>query len=316
MTDPNGDPNVPEDGRGQSQSQQQAPQSQAPQYTENPNGYGANYVNQPQPGQQTGAAAQGQAGDNQNQTAPQYGQPYAYTPSGAQGQYGAQNPYGAQYPYGAQGQPGPQNPYAAQNPYAQPGGFDPFRLIESMLPQRARNWIRGTYAVVGVTALIIGIALLVWPGPTLVVATVALGIYFLVSGIVRAVTALAAQGLPSGWRVLDVLVGVLLTVGGIVVLKNAMMSASALLVLITCMVGIGWIMEGFMGIVESWRVPSSGWAVAYGVVSIIAGIIVLVTPMESTVFLVIFAGCALVVMGVTALVRAFTFGRAPRAPKR
>ena len=307
MTDPNGNPNVPEDGRGQSQSQQQAPQSQAPQYTENPNGYGANYVNQPQPD-----APQ----PGQDQTGPQYGQPYAYAPSGAQSQYGAQSPYGAQYPYGAQGQPGSQNPYAAQNPYAQPGGFDPFRLIESMLPQRAKNWIRGTYAVVGVTALIIGIALLAWPGPTLVVATVALGIYFLVSGIVRAVTALAAQGLPSGWRVLDVLVGVLLTVGGIVVLKNAMMSASALLVLITCMVGIGWIMEGFMGIVESWRVPSSGWAVAYGVVSIIAGIIVLVTPMESTVFLVIFAGCALVVMGVTALVRAFTFGRAPRAPKR
>lgn len=260
-------------------------------YTENPNGYGANYVNQPPSG-----AQQNTQPNAQQQP---YGQPYAYVPNQQPGQSGQSS------------QPG-QNPDDWASDFAR-ADFDPFKLIEAMLPQTAKNWIRGIYAVVGVAALIIGIALLVWPGRTLIVATVALAIYFLISGIVRAVTAVAAQGLPSGWRVLDILVGILLTVGGIVVLKNTALSATTLLMLTTCMVGIGWIMEGVMGLVESWRVPSSGWAVAYGLLSIVAGVIVLVSPIESTTFLVVFAGCALVVTGAVALVRAFTFGRLKRS---
>lgn len=354
-------------------------------YVENPNGYGANYVNQPpqgqygqsQPGQTADPNGQGtqngqnaQSGPNpyggqyygqpgqqgqpgqppygygQPYGGPNYGQPYA---GQSYGQY-QQNPYGAGW-YGQPGQPGagpaagpaqpgsqgPQGPQYGQ-PYAyaprqhpgqpgQPGGqggqnnpndwyaefsrtdFNPFKLIEERLPQKAKNWIKAVYAVVGAAELLIGLALLVWPGPTLVVATIALAIYFIISGIVRAVTAFAVQGVPAGWRVLDVVVGVLLAIGGIVMLKNTTLSASTLLMLITSLVGIGWIMEGVMSLVESWRVPSSGWAVAYGLISVFAGFVVLVSPMQSTVFLVVFAGCALIVMGVTAIVRAFKFGR-------
>lgn len=243
---------------------------------------------QGQPGQQQhGQQTQGQSG----QAGPQYGQPYAYTP---------------------RQQPG-QDPRSGWYAEFSRTDFDPFKLIEEHLPQQAKNWIRAVYAVVGVAALLIGIALLVWPGPTLVVATVALAIYFVISGIVRAVTAFAVQGVPAGWRVLDVVVGVLLTIGGVVMLKNTALSASTLLMLITSIVGISWIMEGVVSLAESWRVPSSGWAVAYGLISVFAGFVLLVTPMQSTVFLVIFAGCSLAVMGVTALVRAFKFGRTPKA---
>ena len=349
-----------------------APGPQMP-YVENPNGFGANYVNQPpvgapgQPGMGNSNAgvpngqnpygqygpyghygAGGQPNNGQSnggqpgqqyygpgQASQQTGQPFAYGPyasgpyagwSGSQ-QNTQQGPYAGQQ-QGQPGQSGPQygQPYAYA-PQPQPGqqprndwyaqfsrtDFDPFKLIEEHLPQQAKNWIRAVYAVVGVAALLIGIALLVWPGPTLVVATVALAIYFVISGIVRAVTAFAVQGVPAGWRVLDVVVGVLLTIGGVVMLKNTALSASTLLMLITSIVGISWIMEGVMSLAESWRVPSSGWAVAYGLISVFAGFVLLVTPMQSTVFLVIFAGCSLAVMGVMALVRAFTFGRAPKS---
>ncbi|MBW3080721.1 HdeD family acid-resistance protein [Bifidobacterium saguinibicoloris] len=219
------------------------------------------------------------------------------------------------------------NPYVNQtnNPYAgQPGGnggsgdpwnnrpVDPFKLIETMLPQHTKNWVRGFYGIIGVAAVLLGTALLFWPGATLKVAAVLLGIYLVVSGLVRVVVAIVELGLPSGWRVLDILVGVLLAVGGVAVLKNAALSGQTLAVLVTMTVGIGWMLEGFMALVESWRLPSSGWAVLYAVVSIIAGFVVLLSPISSTVWLVVFAGCALVVMGVSALVRAFTFGRMPK----
>ena len=67
--------------------------------------------------------------------------------------------------------------------------------------------------------------------------------------------------------------------------------------------------DGVMALVESWRLPSSGWAVLYAILSIVAGFVVLLAPISSTVFLVIFAGCALVVMGIFAIVRAFSFGK-------
>ncbi|RSX51710.1 hypothetical protein D2E25_1685 [Bifidobacterium goeldii] len=257
--------------------------------------YGA-YAPQGQPNSQNypygGAPNQQQANQQSNQQYAQgpqgeqpYGQPYAYQPA-----------------YGANGQNSQNNPYDWQN-------FSPFKLIEEMLPQPAKNAVRAIYGIVGVAALILGLALLIWPGKTLTVFAVAIGIYFVVTGVIRIVSAIVTLGLPAGWRVLDILIGIMLAVGGVVMLKNAALSGQSIAVFVTLIVGLGWIMEGVMALAESWRLPSSGWAVLYAIVSIIAGIVVLVSPVSSMLFLVIFGGCALIVMGVSAIVRAFMFGK-------
>lgn len=256
-------------------------------------------------GEQYGWPGEG-GGPNPNQNQPEYGQ---YAPGASpQGQQQAPQ-YGQYAPNAGQGQYGYGQPQSGQNgdPYV-----DPFKLIESMLPQRTKNWVRATYAIIGVAAIVLGLALLIWPGITLQVAAVLLGVYFIVSGVTRVVTAIVELGLPAGWRILDILVGVLLAVGGVVVLKNSALSGQTLAVLVTMTVGLGWMLEGFMALVESWRLPSSGWAVLYAVISIVAGFVVLLSPATSTVWLVIFGGCALVVMGVSAIVRGFKFGRLPK----
>lgn len=268
-----------------------------------------------------------------------YGQnPYGQRPEG-QPQYGAYGPYAGNPqsdpqsgqqpggdPYGANagGQNGPQGggQYYAYTQYTRytapgaPGGqpdpghpYDPFKLFEEMLPQPAKKAIRGLYGVIGVVAVVLGLALLFWPGRTLAVAAVLLGVYFVVSGVIRVVSAIVEVGLPAGWRVLDVFVGILLAIGGVAVVKNASLSGTTLLVMVTMVVGIGWIMEGVMALLESWKLPKSGWAIAYAVISVIAGLIVLFSPLSSAFWLMVVAGVALIVMGVSAVVRAFTFGR-------
>lgn len=192
----------------------------------------------------------------------------------------------------------------------------PFKLVESWLPQRAKNAIRGVYGVLGVMAIALGIALLIWPGVTLKIAAVALGAYFVISGVIRIVTAIVELGLPGGWRVLDILVGLLLTVGGVVMLKNATLSGAMLAVLVTMVVGLGWMMEGVMALVESWHMPSSAWAVIYALISIVAGCIMLFSPLASTGWLILFGGCALVALGIVAIVRAFTFGKVGKSGKK
>lgn len=255
-------------------------------------------------GQPGGNEQAGRAGE------PEYG---AYAPQG--------QPAGQQYPYGGAPQDGTASgqyqtqPGTASDQQQGQGGwedFSPFRLIEEMLPQKAKNAIRGLYGIIGVTAIVLGVALLIWPGKTLGVAAVALGIYFVVSGVIRIVSAIVTLGLPAGWRILDILIGIMLSVGGVLMLKNAALSGQALAVFITMVVGLGWMMEGVMALAESWRLPSSGWAVLYAIISIIAGLVVLVSPVSSMLFLVIFCGCALIVMGVSSMVRAFKFGRPRR----
>lgn len=208
------------------------------------------YANNPNQNGRNGQQPQGQ---------PEYG---AYAPNQqSQGQQQSGNPNNSSNPYPSEPQTpryfdGPnanQNPnqngffyasYTTGQPYgqqnSQPGtGNDnwqpisPFKLAEEWLPKKAKNAIRGTYAILGIAAVILGLALLIWPGATLKVAAIALGAYFVVSGVVRIVTAIVELGLPGGWRVLDILIGLMLSVGGVVMLKNAALSGATLAVLVT-----------------------------------------------------------------------------------
>lgn len=189
------------------------------------------------------------------------------------------------------------------------GGMDPFRLIEQALPQHAKNRIRGMYGVIGIASVLLGVALLFWPGRTLVVAAVMLGIYLLISGMVRIVTAIVELGLPGGWRVLGVLFGALMVVGGVIIVRNTSLSATMITMLFTMTIGVGWLLEGIMTLFECWNLPSSAWSVIYALLSIVAGFVALFNPFTSTVWLLMFVAIALVVIGIMAIIRAIRFGK-------
>jgi uncharacterized membrane protein HdeD (DUF308 family) len=181
------------------------------------------------------------------------------------------------------------------------------------LTRQAINGVRAAFGVAGIVAVILGIVLLVWPEKTLGVVAIFLGIYFLVSGIVRLGLGIFSKGISGGLRTLDILLGVLLVIAGIIALKNAAATAAALLILVVAIIGVGWIIEGVLAIVESRGTASPGWAVTFGIISIIAGIIVLVIPGWSAVWLVFTTAIILIILGVLGVIRAFTFGREVRA---
>ena len=106
---------------------------------------------------------------NMNPNPQSGGQDDAQTPRYFDNPYGY--PYG--YPYGP-GQPNPNDSNGEWKPVS------PFKLMESWLPQRAKNAIRGAYGIIGVIAIVLGLALFIWPGATLKIAAIALGAYFVV----------------------------------------------------------------------------------------------------------------------------------------
>ncbi|PJJ63260.1 HdeD family acid-resistance protein [Compostimonas suwonensis] len=185
-----------------------------------------------------------------------------------------------------------------------------FSLNAQKLTQQTITTIRLVFGISGLVALVIGVLVLVWPGATLQVVAVLFGLYFLIVGVVRAAIGIFGKDLSGGIRALDIILGVLLVIAGVFALKNPLDSIAILGILI----GLGWIIEGVVALAESGSGASSrGLAIFFGIVSLIAGIIVLFVPLGTVAVLVLFGGISLIVIGLIGIVRAFTFGRKAKA---
>ncbi|MBO0897199.1 MULTISPECIES: HdeD family acid-resistance protein [Arthrobacter] len=183
-------------------------------------------------------------------------------------------------------------------------GFGGLSLEVSELTRKVVRGIRTGMVVTGVLSVVLGALVLFWPGATLDVIAVLFGLYFVVAGAVRVVTGLVTP-LLGGLRVLNILIGLLLLIAGVAAIRNPLASLSVLALFI----GIAWIVEGIMSLTEVESGGSRWYAIIYGIVSIIAGVVVLFLPVSSLAALVIFGGVALVVLGIVEVVRAFSFGR-------
>lgn len=115
--------------------------------------------------------------------------------------------------------------------------------------------------------------------------------------------------LPAGWRVTSILANLLIILGGVVILRNQALSTATLSTLVVVVAGFGWIVEGIMSILESELSSNRALAILSGALSIIAGVFVFIYPLWSAKMLVIFTGAALLVFGVTLVIRAIRFGK-------
>lgn len=173
--------------------------------------------------------------------------------------------------------------------------------------------IRVALGVASALMLILGVALTVWPGRTLVVGAALLGINFVAVGLLRLAIGIFSGAHSVGLRILQIIMGLLLVLGGAVTLRNLGASTVVLLLIATITVGFGWIIEGIVILAESGGAASRGLAITFGVISIIAGIAVVATPGWTAVVFITFAAVLLIVFGLLGLIRAFTFGKAAKA---
>ncbi len=183
-------------------------------------------------------------------------------------------------------------------------GFD-----EKSMEGKAIKAVRWLYAITGVIALLAGIALLFAPAKTLVFLTTVLGFYFVITAGIRLFTTVFESQLPTGWRVASIITNLLILLGGVVILRNQALSTATLSTMVVVVAGFGWITEGIMSILESELSSNRGFTILSGALSIIAGVFVFIYPLWSAKMLVIFTGAALLVFGVTLIIRAIRFGK-------
>jgi uncharacterized membrane protein HdeD (DUF308 family) len=171
-----------------------------------------------------------------------------------------------------------------------------------MVARVGRYW--GWILAFGIITLLIGIAALVWPGRTLVVVAVLFGIQLIVMGIFRFAGAFASDDLTGGTRVLLAVLGVLSLIIGLYAVRHIMITLLALALLL----GIFWIVSGAVELFTalSYRgMQGRGWTAAMGILSVLAGIVVLVYPGISLLVLAVVLGIWLIVLGAMQITVAF-----------
>src|SRR5690348_11210353 len=173
---------------------------------------------------------------------------------------------------------------------------------ESPLEKLAR---RGWWflLLLGVTAVVIGLVVLIWPSQTLRVVGVLFGIYLLVSGVMEVMLAFV-PGLRGGARFLSALTGVLSILLGLISFRGAAES----ILLLALWIGFSWLIIGISRTVAAAStpyIPYRGWQIFGGILLAIGGIIIIVSPFNSIFALAVFAGIWLIIIGVWQIVEAF-----------
>jgi uncharacterized membrane protein HdeD (DUF308 family) len=174
-------------------------------------------------------------------------------------------------------------------------------VFEGPLHQLARNTWQ-LLLLIGIVGIALGVIVLYYPGKSLVVAGVLFGIYLVVSGIGYM---FAASGTPAGgaMRVLTFITGALSVVLGFFCFRDKFESITLLAVWI----GVGWLFRGMTLLASALsfdHLPGRGWQAFSGVVTIIGGGVLIISPLDSIAILALVTGCWLIAIGIVDVVSA------------
>ena len=173
--------------------------------------------------------------------------------------------------------------------------------------------IRVALAVSGVLALLAGIALLVWPVKSAVIVTAIFASYLIVAGVVYIGLGIFSRA-KGGWsRVGHIVLGLLYIVAGVIAFFNLNVAAATLELVVVIFIGVSWIVDGVVALSLLGSDGSRVWTLIYAILSIIAGIIVLFSPVIAGFALWLLLGISLVVLGIVQIIRAITLGKDEKA---
>ncbi|MBO0806179.1 MAG: DUF308 domain-containing protein [Nocardiopsaceae bacterium] len=165
--------------------------------------------------------------------------------------------------------------------------------------------------VLGLITLVLGAILVFQPTHSLNVISVLLGAAMIASGVYHLLRTFDSQ---EGERVWQAVSGVLFILVGQALVRDFHLG----MVLIGLFIGFTWIIQGVSALMESFSGhrarAETGWSLFFGVISLIAGIVVVIAPIASVTTLAIFMGAWFVVMGLVEMVGSLVTRRAAGRP--
>jgi uncharacterized membrane protein HdeD (DUF308 family) len=160
----------------------------------------------------------------------------------------------------------------------------------------ARNW--WLFVLRGVAAIVFGIIAIVYPDVTITVLAIVFGIYAIVDSIGSFASAISHRNADGWHRAAHALEGVVALVAGVLALVLPDLTALALVVLIGIWAIVSGVVE-IMAAIRLRRVIDTEWLLGIsGLLSIIAGIVILVWPDAGAVAISWLIGTFAIVFGV------------------
>ncbi|GAA1003164.1 hypothetical protein GCM10009551_077660 [Nocardiopsis tropica] len=154
----------------------------------------------------------------------------------------------------------------------------------------------------GILSILFGVVILVWPGPTTLVAGIMFGIFLIVGGLVQIVEGIMGD---SDNRLLSIVSGALALVLGAFCFRDDIANSVAVL---GVFIGISWIFGGVWGVtagVAGQHLPHRTWTIIAGVLTLIGGFVLIASPWDSMMVLMLVTGIFAIAIGLVEIVGAF-----------
>ncbi len=175
--------------------------------------------------------------------------------------------------------------------------------------RKAVDLLRTVMGVGGLVALVVGLLILFNPvqsgAAMMTVVAVVLGVYLVIAGVVFIGAMIFSKQMSTGRRIGNAVLGLLYLIAGIIVFGNLSNTAAVLAAFLSIFIGIMWIFEGAMAFAAVKTSPAKALTVIYGIVSVIAGIVLIFSPVLGAVTLWMILGASMAAMGLVQIVRAF-----------
>jgi uncharacterized membrane protein HdeD (DUF308 family) len=162
-----------------------------------------------------------------------------------------------------------------------------------------------TMLVVGIVTLILGLIVSFHPSGSLNVIAVLIGVLVIVSGLFHLARMFGSAESHRVWLGIS---GLLLIVLGVVLLRHLNLTVA----LIGLLVGISWIIQGLSALAGGMAAgpgEGRGWWIFFGIISLIAGIVVAALPVTSVTALAVLVGIWFIIQGLVEIVGGFMLRR-------
>ncbi len=178
--------------------------------------------------------------------------------------------------------------------------------VPSLLPHLWKSAV-----VSGVLAVALGVAVVAWPNISIAVAAIFFGANLLITGIEQVIFAFSLH-VAAGGRVLLFISGAASLILAVLAFRHLYDAV----LLLAIWVAIGFIFRGVattVSAISDPTLPGRGWNVFVGVVSLVAGVVVLASPFTSLETLALVVGIGLIFIGLMQVVAGFGIRRTSQA---
>src|SRR6201996_1775645 len=170
--------------------------------------------------------------------------------------------------------------------------------------------------VSGLLAVALGVLVLLLPGDSIVIAAILFGIYLLITGIAQVVFAFSLH-VSAGGRVLLFISGAASLVLAVLCFRH--FGEGYAILLLAIWIGVGFIFRGVatsISAISDPHLPGRVWQIFLGLISLLAGIVMIGSPLESIEILTEIVGIWLIVLGVFEVVSSFGIRSASKSVEK